>query len=137
MGIISRIYQKKTGCSSSGDRFIHHILTSPFVLISRIDCTAALSLCFILGGCLCVGQGVNSVLEEDHSYGPVILRRKRAVGKEKNTCQLFIQTDHLFFRYYGTREAVISQVRGALTLIQSWSVCFLISWFFPCNKPSG
>lgn len=29
---------------------------------------------------------------------------------EKNTCQLFIQTDHLFFKYYKTREAVIAQV---------------------------
>lgn len=29
---------------------------------------------------------------------------------EKNTCQLFIQTDHLFYKYYKTREAVIAQV---------------------------
>lgn len=50
------------------------------------------------------------MLEEESSYGPVILRRKRAAAKEKNTCQLFIQTDHLFFKYYGTREAVIAQV---------------------------
>lgn len=55
-------------------------------------------------------QGVSSVLEEESSYGPVILRKKRAAAKEKNTCQLFIQTDHLFFKYYGTREAVIAQV---------------------------
>uniref|UniRef100_A0A667YRD8 Disintegrin and metalloproteinase domain-containing protein 10 n=1 Tax=Myripristis murdjan TaxID=586833 RepID=A0A667YRD8_9TELE len=52
---------------------------------------------------------VNSVLEEEHSHSPVIFRKKRAAGAEKNTCQLFIQTDHLFFRYYGTREAVIAQ----------------------------
>lgn len=29
---------------------------------------------------------------------------------EKNTCQLFIQTDHLFYKYYKTRGAVIAQV---------------------------
>lgn len=29
---------------------------------------------------------------------------------EKNTCQLFIQTDHLFYKYYKTSEAVIAQV---------------------------
>lgn len=55
-------------------------------------------------------QGGNGVSEEESSHGPVILRRKRAAAREKNTCQLFIQTDHLFFRYYGTREAVIAQV---------------------------
>lgn len=59
---------------------------------------------------LSIVQQVNSVLEEESSHGPVILRIKRAAAKEKNTCQLFIQTDHLFFRYYGTREAVIAQV---------------------------
>ncbi len=31
---------------------------------------------------------------------------------EKNTCQLFIQTDHLFYKYYKSREAVIAQVRA-------------------------
>lgn len=34
---------------------------------------------------------------------------------EKNTCQLFIQTDHLFYKYYKTREAVIAQVTPGLT----------------------
>lgn len=57
-------------------------------------------------------QGASSVVEEERSYGPVILRKKRAAGKEKNTCQLFIQTDHMFFKYYGTREAVIAQVHS-------------------------
>lgn len=57
-------------------------------------------------------QGANSVVDEEKSYGPVILRKKRAAGKEKNTCQLFIQTDHMFFKYYGTREAVIAQVHS-------------------------
>lgn len=49
-------------------------------------------------------------LEEPADPGPELLRRKRATQAEKNTCQLYIQTDHLFFRYYGTREAVIAQV---------------------------
>ena len=58
-------------------------------------------------------QEPSSVVEEEersHGHGPVILRKKRAAQIEKNTCQLFIQTDHLFFKYYGTREAVIAQV---------------------------
>ncbi|KAG7230478.1 hypothetical protein INR49_024587 [Caranx melampygus] len=59
-------------------------------------------------------KGASSVVDEESSYGPVILRRKRAAGKEKNTCQLFIQTDHLFFKYYGTREAVIAQVNTTI-----------------------
>lgn len=49
-------------------------------------------------------------LHEESENGPVILRRKRAAAKEKNTCQLFIQTDHFFYKYYGTREAVVAQV---------------------------
>lgn len=53
---------------------------------------------------------VKSAQDEENSHGPVILRKKRAAGKEKNTCQLFIQTDHLFYKFYGTREAVIAQV---------------------------
>lgn len=54
-------------------------------------------------------------LDEESEHGPVILRRKRAAAKEKNTCQLFIQTDHFFYKYYGTREAVVAQVyRGHL-----------------------
>ncbi|XP_042264262.1 disintegrin and metalloproteinase domain-containing protein 10 [Thunnus maccoyii] len=64
-------------------------------------------------------KGVNSVLEEESSHGPVILRKKRAVGKEKNTCQLFIQTDHLFLRYYGTKEAVIAQISSHVKAIDS------------------
>ncbi|XP_029935884.1 disintegrin and metalloproteinase domain-containing protein 10 [Myripristis murdjan] len=62
---------------------------------------------------------VNSVLEEEHSHSPVIFRKKRAAGAEKNTCQLFIQTDHLFFRYYGTREAVIAQISSHVKAIDS------------------
>ncbi|XP_053176465.1 disintegrin and metalloproteinase domain-containing protein 10 [Scomber japonicus] len=64
-------------------------------------------------------KGVNSVLEDENSHGPVILRKKRAAGKEKNTCQLFIQTDHLFFKYYGTREAVIAQISSHVKAIDS------------------
>uniref|UniRef100_A0A7N6AV78 Disintegrin and metalloproteinase domain-containing protein 10 n=1 Tax=Anabas testudineus TaxID=64144 RepID=A0A7N6AV78_ANATE len=55
----------------------------------------------------------------EHSHGPVILRKKRAAGKEKNTCQLFIQTDHLFLKYYGTREAVIAQISSHVKAIDS------------------
>lgn len=43
---------------------------------------------------------------DDH----VLQRKKRMTQVEKNTCQLFIQTDHLFYKYYKTREAVIAQV---------------------------
>uniref|UniRef100_A0A672GHP2 Disintegrin and metalloproteinase domain-containing protein 10 n=1 Tax=Salarias fasciatus TaxID=181472 RepID=A0A672GHP2_SALFA len=43
----------------------------------------------------------------------------RAAGKEKNTCQLFIQTDHLFYKYYGTREAVIAQISSHVKAIDS------------------
>uniref|UniRef100_A0A3Q3GKB9 Disintegrin and metalloproteinase domain-containing protein 10 n=1 Tax=Labrus bergylta TaxID=56723 RepID=A0A3Q3GKB9_9LABR len=56
---------------------------------------------------------------EESSHGPVILRRKRAAAKEKNTCQLFIQTDHLFYKYYGTREAVIAQISSHVKAIDS------------------
>ncbi|KAM4593630.1 disintegrin and metalloproteinase domain-containing protein 10 [Odontesthes bonariensis] len=64
-------------------------------------------------------KGGHSVLEDDHPDGPVILRRKRAAGKEKNTCQLFIQTDHLFFKYYSTRDAVIAQISSHVKAINS------------------
>ncbi|XP_072236638.1 disintegrin and metalloproteinase domain-containing protein 10 [Leuresthes tenuis] len=61
----------------------------------------------------------HSMLEDDHLDGPVILRRKRAAGKEKNTCQLFIQTDHLFFKYYVSRDAVIAQISSHVKAINS------------------
>lgn len=48
--------------------------------------------------------------------GPELLRKKRTTLAERNTCQLYIQTDHLFFKYYGTREAVIAQVLKLLTV---------------------
>lgn len=57
--------------------------------------------------------------DSESDYGPVILRTKRAAGQEKNTCQLFIQTDHLFFKYYGTREAVITQISSHVKAIDS------------------
>uniref|UniRef100_A0A8C9ZRA4 Disintegrin and metalloproteinase domain-containing protein 10 n=1 Tax=Sander lucioperca TaxID=283035 RepID=A0A8C9ZRA4_SANLU len=66
-----------------------------------------------------VEEPVSSEEEEESSQGPVILRRKRAAAKEKNTCQLFIQTDHLFFKYYGTREAVIAQISSHVKAIDS------------------
>lgn len=47
---------------------------------------------------------------EAGSNDPVLLRKRRMAQVEKNTCQLFIQTDHLFYKYYKTREAVIAQV---------------------------
>ncbi|XP_056267898.1 disintegrin and metalloproteinase domain-containing protein 10 [Pseudoliparis swirei] len=65
-------------------------------------------------------KDVNSVSrEEESSHGPVILRRKRAAAKEKNTCQLFIQTDHLFHKFYGTREAVIAQISSHVKALDS------------------
>uniref|UniRef100_A0A674E8V2 Disintegrin and metalloproteinase domain-containing protein 10 n=1 Tax=Salmo trutta TaxID=8032 RepID=A0A674E8V2_SALTR len=67
-------------------------------------------------------QEPSSVVEEEersHGHGPVILRKKRAAQIEKNTCQLFIQTDHLFFKYYGTREAVIAQISSHVKAIDS------------------
>lgn len=48
--------------------------------------------------------------EENIASGPQVLRKKRAAQAERNTCQLYIQTDHLFYKHYGTREAVIAQV---------------------------
>lgn len=54
---------------------------------------------------------------QEHAVnGPQLLRKKRTTSAEKNTCQLYIQTDHLFFKYYGTREAVIAQVFTILLL---------------------
>ncbi|KAJ8407705.1 hypothetical protein AAFF_G00267490 [Aldrovandia affinis] len=57
--------------------------------------------------------------EEEQSDGPVLLRTRRAAQVEKNTCQLFIQTDHLFFKHYGTREAVIAQISSHVKAIDS------------------
>uniref|UniRef100_A0A9J8A2D9 Disintegrin and metalloproteinase domain-containing protein 10 n=1 Tax=Cyprinus carpio carpio TaxID=630221 RepID=A0A9J8A2D9_CYPCA len=61
----------------------------------------------------------NHVIDEEMADGPVILRNRRAAQVERNTCQLFIQTDHLFFRYYGTREAVIAQISSHVKAIDS------------------
>ncbi|XP_044135639.1 disintegrin and metalloproteinase domain-containing protein 10 [Bufo gargarizans] len=59
-------------------------------------------------------------LEEHEESGPVILRKKRAAQAEKNTCQLFIQTDHLFFKRYGDeREAVIAQISSHVKAIDT------------------
>ncbi|KAM8895035.1 disintegrin and metalloproteinase domain-containing protein 10 [Spinachia spinachia] len=66
-----------------------------------------------------VKNGYSVLSEAKCSEVPVILRRKRAAAKEKNTCQLFIQTDHLFFKYYGTREAVIAQISSHVKAIDS------------------
>uniref|UniRef100_A0AAZ3PCK5 Disintegrin and metalloproteinase domain-containing protein 10 n=1 Tax=Oncorhynchus tshawytscha TaxID=74940 RepID=A0AAZ3PCK5_ONCTS len=68
------------------------------------------------GGC---PSSVVEEAERSHGHGPVILRKKRAAQIEKNTCQLFIQTDHLFFKYYGTREAVIAQISSHVKAIDS------------------
>ncbi|XP_058637986.1 disintegrin and metalloproteinase domain-containing protein 10 isoform X2 [Onychostoma macrolepis] len=61
----------------------------------------------------------NHVIDEEMADGPVILRKRRAAQVERNTCQLFIQTDHLFFKYYGTREAVIAQISSHVKAIDS------------------
>ncbi|XP_043100746.1 disintegrin and metalloproteinase domain-containing protein 10 isoform X2 [Puntigrus tetrazona] len=64
-------------------------------------------------------NSVNPSLDEEMVDGPVILRKRRAAQVERNTCQLFIQTDHLFFKYYGTREAVIAQISSHVKAIDS------------------
>ncbi|XP_059917311.1 disintegrin and metalloproteinase domain-containing protein 10-like [Gadus macrocephalus] len=56
---------------------------------------------------------------EEVSLDPMLLRRKRMAQAEKNTCQLFIQTDHLFFKYYKTREAVIAQISSHVKAIDA------------------
>ncbi|XP_067298067.1 disintegrin and metalloproteinase domain-containing protein 10 isoform X2 [Pseudorasbora parva] len=61
----------------------------------------------------------NHIIDEEMADGPVILRKRRAAQPEKNTCQLFIQTDHLFFKHYGTREAVIAQISSHVKAIDS------------------
>ncbi|KAG9489425.1 hypothetical protein GDO78_005414 [Eleutherodactylus coqui] len=59
-------------------------------------------------------------LDEHEGTGPVILRKKRAAQAEKNTCQLYIQTDHLFFKRYGEqREAVIAQISSHVKAIDT------------------
>ncbi|XP_069723000.1 disintegrin and metalloproteinase domain-containing protein 10 [Phaenicophaeus curvirostris] len=57
--------------------------------------------------------------EEPKSNGPQVLRKKRATQAEKNTCQLYIQTDHLFYKHYGTREAVIAQISSHVKAIDT------------------
>lgn len=59
-------------------------------------------------------------IEDHEETGPVILRRKRAAQADKNTCQLYIQTDHLFFKRYGEqREAVIAQISSHVKAIDT------------------
>ncbi|XP_061077090.1 disintegrin and metalloproteinase domain-containing protein 10-like [Conger conger] len=64
-------------------------------------------------------EETNRVVEEERADGPVLLRKRRAEELPKNTCQLFIQTDHLFFKYYITREAVIAQISSHVKAINS------------------
>uniref|UniRef100_V9KFZ3 Disintegrin and metalloproteinase domain-containing protein 10 n=3 Tax=Callorhinchus milii TaxID=7868 RepID=V9KFZ3_CALMI len=58
-------------------------------------------------------------VEHEEIAEPVILRKRRAAQEEKNTCQLFIQTDHLFFQHYGSREAVIAQISSHVKAIDT------------------
>uniref|UniRef100_A0A8C7DPJ8 Disintegrin and metalloproteinase domain-containing protein 10 n=1 Tax=Oncorhynchus kisutch TaxID=8019 RepID=A0A8C7DPJ8_ONCKI len=62
--------------------------------------------------------GVPRVVKKVSSV-PVLLRKRRMAQIEKNTCQLFIQTDHLFFKYYKTREAVIAQISSHVKAIDA------------------
>ncbi|XP_063331974.1 disintegrin and metalloproteinase domain-containing protein 10 [Pelmatolapia mariae] len=65
-------------------------------------------------------RDVTRVLEDEESKDiPVILRKKRATGKEKNTCQLYIQTDHFFFKRYGSKEAVLAQISSHVKAIDT------------------
>uniref|UniRef100_A0A6I8N3B4 Disintegrin and metalloproteinase domain-containing protein 10 n=1 Tax=Ornithorhynchus anatinus TaxID=9258 RepID=A0A6I8N3B4_ORNAN len=66
-----------------------------------------------------VEEATQKHYEEHVTKGPELLRKKRAASAEKNTCQLYIQTDHLFFKYYGTREAVIAQISSHVKAIDT------------------
>lgn len=44
-------------------------------------------------------------------------RRKRQVSPSKNTCLLYIQTDHMFFRKYGSVEAVTAEIANHVQAI--------------------
>ncbi|XP_060742213.1 disintegrin and metalloproteinase domain-containing protein 10-like isoform X1 [Tachysurus vachellii] len=57
--------------------------------------------------------------EKASSDDQVLQRKKRMAQVEKNTCQLFIQTDHLFYKYYKTREAVIAQISSHVKAIDA------------------
>ncbi|KAM7152609.1 disintegrin and metalloproteinase domain-containing protein 10 [Macrochelys suwanniensis] len=57
--------------------------------------------------------------KEHNINGPELLRKKRAAQAEKNTCQLYVQTDHLFYKHYGTREAVIAQISSHVKAIDT------------------
>uniref|UniRef100_A0AAR2M197 Disintegrin and metalloproteinase domain-containing protein 10 n=1 Tax=Pygocentrus nattereri TaxID=42514 RepID=A0AAR2M197_PYGNA len=57
--------------------------------------------------------------EKEPSDSHLLQRKKRMTQVEKNTCQLFIQTDHLFFKYYKTREAVIAQISSHVKAIDA------------------
>lgn len=77
-------------------------------------------------------QDVTRMLEDEESKDtPVILRKKRATVKEKNTCQLYIQTDHFFFKRYGSKEAVLAQVWGNAVC----EIFVFFSFFFYLKKP--
>ncbi|CAG05554.1 unnamed protein product, partial [Tetraodon nigroviridis] len=56
---------------------------------------------------------------DEDSNTPVLLRKRRMTQPEKNTCQLFIQTDHLFFKHYKTRDAVIAQISSHVKAIDA------------------
>ncbi|KAI5608973.1 ADAM metallopeptidase domain 10b precursor, partial [Silurus asotus] len=62
---------------------------------------------------------VNVGSEKESSDDHVLQRKKRMAQIEKNTCQLFIQTDHLFFKHYKTREAVIAQISSHVKAIDA------------------
>uniref|UniRef100_A0A2K5SIS8 Disintegrin and metalloproteinase domain-containing protein 10 n=1 Tax=Cebus imitator TaxID=2715852 RepID=A0A2K5SIS8_CEBIM len=65
-------------------------------------------------------EEVTQIPQEEHAAnGPELLRKKRTTSAERNTCQLYIQTDHLFFKYYGTREAVIAQISSHVKAIDT------------------
>ncbi|KAM8877693.1 disintegrin and metalloproteinase domain-containing protein 10-like [Synchiropus picturatus] len=63
-------------------------------------------------------EEVDHAFEEENLYGPVILRRKRAT-ENLDTCPLFIQTDHFFYRKFGSREAVLAQISSHVKSINT------------------
>ncbi|XP_061414243.1 disintegrin and metalloproteinase domain-containing protein 10-like [Lethenteron reissneri] len=47
------------------------------------------------------------------------VRGTRSVPGDRNTCLLFIQADHFFHKFYGSREAVIAQIASHVKAIDS------------------
>uniref|UniRef100_A0A8B9LKA8 Disintegrin and metalloproteinase domain-containing protein 10 n=1 Tax=Astyanax mexicanus TaxID=7994 RepID=A0A8B9LKA8_ASTMX len=87
-------------------------------LFGKRDCCKILQR-FRNSQCPSSKRETNVVSEKKSSDDSMLLRKKRMTQVEKNTCQLFIQTDHLFFKRYKTREAVIAQISSHVKAIDA------------------